>query len=136
MDTIIEMQAPQLTTSSAATTTTSTATTTLPLNASDGNKTTTTSGTTTQLDSNILTQHFSDSIGGDGNGNGGGDGNGGGGGDGDGNGKCGKRVNSVATMNSNSNSKYAQHMPEQQQLEQLNVSNDNFKMLFNYADAQ
>ncbi|XP_017959064.1 uncharacterized protein LOC108653220 [Drosophila navojoa] len=87
VDTIIEMQAPQLTTSSAATTTTPTATTTLPLNSSDGNKTTTattTSGTTTQLNSNILAQQFSESV--DGNANGGGNGNGDG--NGDGNGKC------------------------------------------------
>ncbi|KAL7736760.1 hypothetical protein ACLKA6_015611 [Drosophila palustris] len=74
VDTIIEMQAPQLTTSSAATTTTSTATTTLPKNDSDGcgdNK-------ATFMD-HLRQRDF---------GNAGGDVDVDGDGDGDGNGKC------------------------------------------------
>ncbi|EDW60503.2 uncharacterized protein [Drosophila virilis] len=73
VDTIIEMQAPQLTTSSASTTTTPTATTTLPLNASDGNKTTTTT-TMAQQDSSMLAQHDAGNIDVDVDGDGDGDG--------------------------------------------------------------
>lgn len=117
VDTIIEMQAPQLTTSSALTTTTTTATTTLPLN-------------TGEADVNNASEANNDK-------------NNQGDGEGVGVDKCGKRVNSVARMNSNSNSKYAQHMPtllrhqQQQQLElhrqmqQHHVGNKHLHLMFN-----
>ncbi|KAH8405510.1 hypothetical protein KR215_001493 [Drosophila sulfurigaster] len=101
VDTIIEMQAPQWTTSSAATTTTMTSTTALPKNAH-----------------RIVAEVDTD-----------GDGNGDGDGDGSGYGKSGKRINSLARMNSNSNSKYAQHMPPQRQHLQ-HVLNTKLKLLF------
>lgn len=113
VDTIIEMQAPQLTTSSAATTTTSTASTTLPKNDSDvcgDNKATAMEQESTFMDT--LEQSDFDNA------------------DCDGNGKCGKRINILARMNSNSNSKYAPSMPQQRQ--QCNPNNK-LKLLFNDA---
>lgn len=108
VDTIIEMQAPQLTTSSAITTTTTTATTTLPKN-------------TGEEDVINASESIDNNCEGDGNG--------------EGVEKCGKRVNNVARMNSNSNSKYAQHMPLQRYQQQLqlqhHVVNKNLQFMFN-----